>query len=121
MPPIEAITCGCPVILGSFYEVKMQHIYGSDALYGGNVEQMKDSLLKVYQGDVPSPEKLIARARRYGADPKHGWNEVAKHYLEYMISGPFIETDFSRCEELLSPACKQSLHIEVTDDGLMVV
>ena len=120
MPPIEAIACGCPVILGSFYEEKMQYVYGNDALYGGNVKQMKDSLLKVYNGEVPSPEKLIARARLYGADPKHGWNEVAKHYLEYMMGGPFMETTFSKCEELLSPACKRDLHIETTEDGLIV-
>jgi glycosyltransferase involved in cell wall biosynthesis len=121
MPPIEAIACGCPVILGSFYENKMQYVYGSDALYGGNIEQMKESLLKVYRGEVPSPEKLIARARRYGADPKHGWNEVAKHYLEYMISGPFMETKYSKCEALLSPECKSALQIEATENGLKVI
>ena len=121
MPPIEAIACGCPVILGSFYEKKMQYLYGSDALYGGNVKQMKDALLKVYLGKVPSPERLIARAKRYGSDSKYGWNEVAKHYLEYMISGPFIETKFSKCQELLSPACKSALQIEATDDGLVVI
>ena len=70
---------------------------------------------------MPSPETLIARARRYGGDAKYGWNEVAKHYLEYIISGPFMETDFSKCEELISPACKKELLIEVADDELIVV
>ncbi len=38
MHPIEEITYGCPVIIGLFYENKMQYINGSNALYGGNVK-----------------------------------------------------------------------------------
>jgi hypothetical protein len=56
-------------------------------------------LQKVLTGDVPPPERLIARAEMY------------------MISGLFIETEFSKydSEESLSPACKKALQIEVTD------
>ena len=120
MPPIEAIACGCPVILGSFYDKKMRYLYGDDALYGGDFAQMRESLLKVYYGEVPPPERLIARAEKYGSDSRFGWNEVAKHYLEYMIRGPFMETKVSKCEPLLSPACLDSLQITSTFDGLAV-
>ena len=37
MPPIEAVACGCPVILGPFHKTRMQHYFGSDALYVMNV------------------------------------------------------------------------------------
>jgi len=37
MPPIEAVACGCPVILGPFYKTHMQHYFGNDALYVMNV------------------------------------------------------------------------------------
>ena len=120
MPPIDALSCGCPVILGSFYEEKMQYVYGSDALYGGNVNQMKESLLKVFKGQVPSPDTLIARAVKYGSDPRFGWNEVAKDYLEYMIHGPFAETEASKCKELVSISCLQALQIKTTSDGIAV-
>jgi hypothetical protein len=38
MHPIEEITYGCQVILGLFYENKMQYVNGSNALYAGNVK-----------------------------------------------------------------------------------
>lgn len=44
MPPIEAIACGCPVILGGFYRARMRYVYGDDALYAATVEEMVAAL-----------------------------------------------------------------------------
>ena len=79
------------------------------------------ALLRVHRGEVPLPEVLAARAERYGGDPRHGWNEVAKDYLEYMLGGPFLETAASRCEAAASPACLAALRIETTADGGIAV
>jgi len=81
MPPIEAVACGCPVILGPFYKTRMQHYFGSDALYVMNVADMMDALTRVQRGDVASSDALIARARVLGGNARHGWNAVARDYL----------------------------------------
>ena len=120
MPPIEAAACGCPLILGSFYEAKMGYVYGDTALYGGSVAQMEESLLKVYRGQVPSPERLMERAEAYGGDPRRGWNEVAKDYLGYMLTGPFRDTGVGRCAPVVRRECLPMLGLRTTADGLVV-
>ena len=118
MPPIEATACGCPVMLGSFYEEKMRYVYGDDALYAGTVPQMQEALRRVANGQVPTPDCLMERARLFGGDPRHGWNEVAKDYLEYMLEGPFLGSERSSCRAPLSSECVESLGMHTTDEGL---
>eukprot|EP00277_Geminigera_cryophila_P034533 CAMPEP_0173123078 /NCGR_PEP_ID=MMETSP1102-20130122/54674_1 /TAXON_ID=49646 /ORGANISM="Geminigera sp., Strain Caron Lab Isolate" /LENGTH=315 /DNA_ID=CAMNT_0014030821 /DNA_START=1288 /DNA_END=2232 /DNA_ORIENTATION=- len=111
MPPIEAVACGCPVILGPFYKTHMQHYFGNDALYVMNVADMMDALTRVHRGDVASTDALIARARvlggdarhgwnaaALGGDARHGWNAVARDYLVHMLQGPFREVNGSHCK-----------------------
>jgi hypothetical protein len=67
----------------------MHHIFGELALYATTGEEMKVAFAKIAAGEVAPREKMVARASLWGPDPRHGWNEVAKDYLEYMIHGPF--------------------------------
>jgi glycosyltransferase involved in cell wall biosynthesis len=118
MPPIEAIACGCPVILGPFYSAKMLYLYGDDALYAEDIPSMRESLLRVYRAEVPPPERLMARATMYGSDPRHGWNEVAKDYLEYMLAGPFLDDRAGRCSAVMDRGKLESLNIRTGDNSL---
>ena len=59
------------------------------AFYATNAQEMASAMTKVAQGDIVDPHILIERAKGWGSDPRHGWNEVAKDYLEYMLHGPF--------------------------------
>uniref|UniRef100_A0A7S0W891 Glycosyl transferase family 1 domain-containing protein n=1 Tax=Hemiselmis tepida TaxID=464990 RepID=A0A7S0W891_9CRYP len=89
MPPLEAAACGANLILGPFHRDRMPQVFGDLASYATTGEEMEAAMTKVYEGKKLDPKILIQRASGWGSDPRHGWNEVAKDYLEYMIHGPF--------------------------------
>ena len=63
---------------------------------------------------------LVERARRYGTDPRHGWNEVARDYLEYLIHGPFIRAPKggTHCRPLV--ADPDDCRFDTTDTGIVL-
>jgi len=89
MPPVEAASCGAPLILGPFHRDRMRHVFGDLAQYATTPDEMEKALGNVAEGNIAPRDALVTRASLYGSDPRHGWNEVAKEYLEYMIHGPF--------------------------------
>ncbi|EKX37718.1 hypothetical protein GUITHDRAFT_165425 [Guillardia theta CCMP2712] len=89
MPPVEAAACGAQLILGPFHRHRMHQVFGDLAQYAETSEEMVAALTNIDTGRVPASSALVDRAKLYGTDPRHGWNEVAKDYLEYMIHGPF--------------------------------
>jgi len=118
MPPIEAAACGTTLILGPFHRDRMPQVFGDLALYATSGDEMKEALEKVAAGDVPSSKKLIARSKLYGGDPKHGWNEVAKDYLEYLIHGPFRRhtEGGQHCSAIVDDP--EDCRFVTTDDGI---
>uniref|UniRef100_A0A7S1HJG6 Glycosyl transferase family 1 domain-containing protein n=1 Tax=Hemiselmis andersenii TaxID=464988 RepID=A0A7S1HJG6_HEMAN len=89
MPPVEAAACGTNLILGPFHRDRMPQVFEDLAVYVTTADEMKRAMSDIFEGKRIDSKELIERASRWGSDPKHAWNEVAKDYLEYMIHGPF--------------------------------
>lgn len=54
----------------------MRQIFEDLALYATTAEEMAVALNKVAVGDLVPSEKLVERAKLWGTDLRHGWNEV---------------------------------------------
>lgn len=110
MPPVEAAACGTPLILGPFHRDRMHHVFGDLAQYATTGPEMARAFANVAAGIVAQKKALVQRASLWGPDPRHGWNEVARDYLEYMIHGPFrSHTSGGRmCRPLVPVSCCNS-------------
>lgn len=120
MPPIEAGACGATLILGPFYRDRMPHVFGNLSLYASTDQEVAAAVRRVADGDVPPSEALVERARLYGTDKRHGWNEVAADYLTYMIHGPFIRSPKggTHCRPLVEDP--DDCRFTTTEDGVVL-
>ena len=65
---IEAAACGCPLVLGPYFHVHMRHRFGEfgDAvLWARSVDELHESVVRVYHRRVPPPESFVGLARAY--------------------------------------------------------
>lgn len=76
MPPLEAAACGTNVILGPFHRDKMHQVFQDLAFYATSPREMASAMQKIAAGEGVDSKLLVERAKRWGADPRHGWNEV---------------------------------------------